>query len=528
MSAKASHTSPPLFDWLDHRAAGVLLHPTSFPGDFGIGTLGSAARAFIDFLEEAQIKYWQVCPLGPTGFGDSPYQCFSAFAGNPYLIDLEELQENGLLTSEDLEPLRALPSDRVDYGALYELKWPILKTAFRNFQSTPRDLPYGDFGRFKESHASWLDSFAWFQALKTKFDGLPWYEWPEEFRTINRLQNGKNIPPKVLQEAEAERFYQFVLFGQWRNLRQYARSHQVRIIGDIPIFVSSDSADVWASPKLFNLNPTTLRPVAVAGVPPDYFSEDGQYWGNPLFDWKEMKKNGYLWWLDRLRANFELYDVVRIDHFRGFEAYWEIPFGAPTAREGKWVKGPGLPFFKKMAQEFPQARIIAEDLGSLTPAVTEMLERTGLPGMTVLQFAFGGDSDNPYLPHNLTPNSVVYPGTHDNDTTRGWYESVEPELQDHVRRYFRISGEDVAWDFIRTAYRSPCRLAIFSLQDLLKLDSSGRFNVPGDPQGNWQWRYESDQLTELRTESASYLAEMAELYGRDSELEPPVPSSSPI
>lgn len=513
----------PLFDWLDHRAAGVLLHPTSFPGDFGIGTLGGEARQFVDFLGEASMRYWQVCPLGPTSYGDSPYQCVSAFAGNPYLIDLMELCQAGILRSENLGPLLFLPGERVDYGALYKLKWPVLRKAFEGFRASRNaSLPYGDFEEFKNKHADWLEPFAFYQALKEKFGGKPWYEWPASLRTYERFLDSKEAASAEVQDAaEAQRFFQYLFFGQWKRLRRYARDRQVRIIGDIPIFVSYDSADLWSAPHLFQLDAKTLKPKAVAGVPPDYFSEDGQYWGNPLFDWKAAAESGYDWWMKRLQANFELYDVVRIDHFRGFEAYWSIPYGAPSARSGKWIKGPGLPFFKAISARFPDARIIAEDLGTLTPEVFALLVETGLPGMAVLQFAFGGESDNLYLPHNLNRNSVIYPGTHDNDTTLGWYVSAPEHVQDHARRYLRIGGQEISWDLIRTAYRSISRLAVISLQDLMSLDSSARFNTPGSQEGNWQWRYRPEQLDRLRRESAEYLAEIAQLYGRNPDPDAP-------
>jgi 4-alpha-glucanotransferase len=514
--------SAPFFNWLDHRAAGVLLHPTSFPGDFGVGTLGSEARSFLDFLAESGIRYWQVCPLGPTGYGDSPYQSVSVYAGNPYLIDLLELTKAGILPSETLGPLLFLPSDHVDYGALYRLKWPILRQAFAGFQGKSKTAItqlYGDFERFKATHVDWLDSFVFYQALKQTFGGAPWYEWPEDCRTYARFLASDRRTPELEEEAEAQRFYQYVFFGQWKRLRRYGKERKIGIIGDIPIFVSPDSADVWAHPEVFQIDQTDLQPRAVAGVPPDYFSADGQYWGNPLFDWTELEQTDFSWWKKRLQANFELYDIIRIDHFRGFEAYWSIPFGSPTAKSGTWVHAPGLAFFKAVRQAFPDARIIAEDLGSLSSEVYELLEATGLPGMAVLQFAFGGKADNFYLPHNLKQNSVIYPGTHDNDTTVGWYHSADELIQDHARRYFRISGQEISWDFIRAAYQSVSRLAIVTVQDLLSLDSSGRFNTPGSEQGNWQWRYSAAQLSRLHQQSAGYLRNLARLYGRIEEDE---------
>src|SRR5690625_1960481 len=504
------------FHWPDSRGAGVLLHPTSFPGDFGIGSFGAEARSFIDFLFEAEFQFWQVCPLGPTGFGDSPYQCFSAFAGNPYLIDLPELIELGMLQMEDVNPLRSLPHDRVDYGGIYNLKWTVLRLAFDRFlQNSSEVEPYGNFSAFKKEKADWLEPFVYYQALKKEFNGAPWYDWPKNCRTYGRFKDSEWLTDALVEEAEAQRFYQYLFFGQWKNLREYAGERQIQSIGDIPIFVAGDSADAWAHPEIFQFDSSGLKPKAVAGVPPDYFSADGQYWGNPLFDWDFLRQTNYAWWKDRLAVNFDLYDIVRIDHFRGFEAYWSIPFGSKTARNGKWVKGPGLPFFEEIQKSFPEAKIIAEDLGTLTPEVFELLEATALPGMAVLQFAFGGASDNFYLPHNLDKNSVIYAGTHDNDTTLGWFQSVDEATRDHVRTYLRISGEEIAWDFVRTAYASVCRLAIVTLQDLMSLDSSARFNTPGIPDGNWQWRYSEGALEKLRNESSEYLAEIAGLYGRD-------------
>lgn len=505
------------FRWPNYRGAGVLLHPTSFPGDFAIGTFGNEARTFIDFLFEADFHYWQVCPLGPTGYGDSPYQCFSAFAGNPYLIDLPELIEVGLLRPEDVDPLRQLPQDRTDYGGIYNLKWPILRLAYDRFHQSDSVALYGDFSSFKNEKAEWLEPFVYYQALKKEFGGKPWYEWPNDCNTYARFRELGCRTDAIEEEAEAQRFYQYLFFGQWKNLRRYAAEREVQIIGDIPIFVSRDSADAWSHPEIFQFDSSGLKPRNVAGVPPDYFSEDGQYWGNPLFDWDYLEKNGYNWWKNRLAANFDLYDIVRIDHFRGFEAYWSIPFGSKTAKNGKWVKGPGLPFFLEIQKAFPEAKIIAEDLGTLTPEVFELLQATALPGMAVLQFAFGGPSDNFYLPHNLTKNSVIYAGTHDNDTTLGWFESIDDKTRDHVRNYLRISGKEIPWDFLRTAYASVCQLAIVTLQDLMNLDSSARFNTPGVPEGNWQWRYAGDQLEKLRNESSEYLREIAALYGRDRE-----------
>ncbi len=514
-STSSTATGRPLFEWLQSRAAGVLLHPTSFPSAFGIGGLDeSVVEAWFNFLSAAGFQYWQICPLGPTGYGDSPYQCFSAFAGNPYLIDVGALQHFGLLTEEDLKPLRALPQDKVDYGWLYVTKWPVLFRAFSNFKNgLAPHLPYGDFAEFKRVNRDWLDSFSLFLALKDHHQGKPWWEWPENLRFFSRAQKA-SLPPEVSARAEAHAFFQYLFFGQWSNVRARAKKHGLQIIGDAPIFVARDSADVWGNPELFQLDPTTGHPRVVAGVPPDYFSADGQLWGNPLYDWEKHTTDSYAWWRRRLAANFQICDVLRIDHFRAFDSYWSIPADAQSAKTGKWEKGPGLDFFEALQREMPHAKLIAEDLGELNPSVRLLRASTGLPGMTILQFAFGSGPDNLYLPHNLAFNSVVYPGTHDNDTTLGWYRAAGENERDHVRRYFRISGNEVNWDFMRAGYAAVSGLAIFALQDLFSLGSEARFNSPGKAEGNWQWRYRPEQLEKLHRESADYLHSLGDLYGR--------------
>lgn len=511
----AETLSPPLFNWLDHRAAGVVVHPTALPGPYGVGSFDESAHTLLETLAAAEMKYWQLCPLGPTGFGDSPYQCFSSFAGNPYLIDPAALARAGLVSEADLAPLRRPEQDRVDYGALYEHKRPLLFAAHAAWRKARRPLPYGDFEEFRGRHAAWLPGYSLFSALKDHFAGKPWWEWPAAVRSLDAAERSP-LRAELGPRAEAYEFIQYLFFGQWGQLRERARRLGIQIIGDTPIFAALDSADVWASPHLFQLDPATLRPTAVAGVPPDYFSADGQLWGNPLYAWSAHAADGYRWWLDRLRAHFALYDIVRIDHFRGFEAYWSVPAGAATARSGRWVEGPGIGFFAAVRQAMPEAKLIAEDLGLLTPATIALREATGLPGMAVLQFAFGGPADNLYLPHNVRANTVIYSGTHDNDTTIGWYASADEKTRDHVRRYFRISGREIAWDFVRAAYGSVANLAIVPLQDLLSLGSEARFNTPGRSQGNWTWRYRADQLRRLRDESGPYLREIAALYGRQN------------
>ncbi|HKB90868.1 MAG TPA: 4-alpha-glucanotransferase, partial [Opitutaceae bacterium] len=373
--------------------------------------------------------------------------------------------------------------------------------------------PYGDFEAFKKQQAHWLSGYAYFQALKSYFGGKPWWEWPDDVRFFSRALQSP-LRTELGNAIEAQEFFQYLFFGQWTRLKAKANKLGISIIGDVPIFVARDSADVWSHPDLFQLDQKTGEPLAIAGVPPDYFSEDGQLWGNPLYDWAAHAKDGYAWWLSRFDANFALYDIIRIDHFRGFDAYWSVAFGAPNARKGKWKQGPGIEFFKAVQAHRPDAKLIAEDLGVLTPSVVELRKATGLPGMAILQFAFGGDAENFYLPHNHTGNSVVYPGTHDNDTTVGWYASIDEKTRDHIRRYLRITGSEISWDFIRTSYESVSRLAVFPLQDLLSLGSEARFNSPGKPENNWQWRYRPTQLEKLHRDSAPYLKQLGTLYGR--------------
>lgn len=460
------------------------------------------------------MRYWQVCPLGPTGYGDSPYQCFSAFAGNPYLIDLNPLVRAGLLTAGDLISLQSLPAHAIDYGWLYVTKWPLLFKAHAAFAKRPDSLAhYGSFSEFRTTNASWLQAYCLFRALKDHFNGAAWWTWPESVR-FHDVAARSPLAQELKSQCEAHAFFQFLFFAQWSEVRAKAAKHGVQLIGDAPIFVARDSADAWGHPDLFLLDHESGEPTVVAGVPPDYFSADGQLWGNPLYDWPTHQANGYDWWLNRLRANLSVCDVVRIDHFRGFDTYWSIPADAPTAVTGQWENGPGLDFFASVARALPDCRMIAEDLGELAPTVVTLREGTGLPGMTILQFAFGGDADNLYLPHNLRANSVIYPGTHDNDTTLGWYAAADDKTRDHVRRYLRVSGHDIGWDFVRLAYGAVSNLAIIPLQDLLSLDGAARFNTPGKAEGNWRWRYSAAQLATLQTDSAAYLRELGELTGR--------------
>jgi 4-alpha-glucanotransferase len=509
-----TQNTAPLYNWLDSRTSGILLHISSLPSETGIGNLGTAAYRFVDFLYESGSKIWQLCPLGPTGFGDSPYQCFSAFAGNPYFIDLQPLVDQRLLTDLDIAPLAELPSDHVDYGELYQIFWPILETAFENFAASPKKSVsnYGTLAAFKKSQAFWLDDYALFMALKAQHDGKCWLEWPEASRNYARAK--KKRKTKALKAAvDAQIFYQYLFYSQLAQLRAYASSNGVEILGDVPIFVALDSSDVWSNPQLFQLD-AELNPTAVAGVPPDYFSEDGQLWGNPLYDWEKHLETNFAWWIERMRSNLAFYDIVRIDHFRGFESFWSVPADAETARNGNWIKCPGHELFQAIKAACPEAKIVAEDLGIVTDEVEALRNATGLPGMAVLQFAFGGDDNNPYLPHNVASNCVIYSGTHDNDTSLGWFRSEPEHVREHVRRYLSVSGEDIAWDLIKAALRSPANLAVFPLQDVMRLGNEARLNRPGAAMGNWQWRYTDEQLENAKSESAPALWGLISENGR--------------
>jgi len=519
----------PLPTWLNTRSAGVLAHVSSLPGDHGIGDLGPGARHFIDFLATVGVRYWQICPIGPTGYGDSPYQLFSSNAGNPYFIDLGELEAAGLLHADELAELRALPNEGVDYGRLYEIFWPVLAKAHDRFAATGRDglAGYGSLTDFFLLHAGWLEPFADFMALKVHFGGYPWTLWPEDFRHWSPELHDK-LPASVRQDAARHVFYQYVFFAQWNRLRRYAAARGVGIIGDVPIFVALDSADTWQNRAVFRLD-ATGRPLAVAGVPPDYFSSLGQLWGNPLYDWEYLARTGYAWWIARLRAAFELYDIVRLDHFRGFDTYWEVPFGAPDARSGRWMKGPGLPFFQAVQAALPQARIIAEDLGYIGPDVVNLRRAAGLPGMKVLQFAYGHDANNVNLPHFYPQNSIAYTGTHDNITTRGWLENLTLAYSTRVHDYFNLNGSHSAWPMIRAALATPSRLAVIPMQDLLDLPASATLNRPGTTEGNWQWRFTQLELESLAGERTTTLRQWIELYDRAGDRilrdysEPPAP-----
>ena len=487
------------------RASGVLLHVTSLPGPYGIGDLGPSASRFVDFLAAARQSIWQVLPLGPTGYGNSPYQCFSAFAGNPLLISPDSLAEAGLLTPADLADVPTFPDAEVDFPSVILFKRALLERAFRRFSPTPA------FDAFRARHAEWLEPFARFMALKEANGNVSWTRWDPAFSASD-------------DAIAFHRFLQFHFFEQWTRLRDYAHAHRIRIMGDIPIYVAHDSADVWANRSLFDLA-SDGAPNHVAGVPPDYFSATGQLWGNPIYRWDVMQSSGFAWWIERMRATLEIFDMVRLDHFRGFEAYWEVPGADLTAINGRWVKAPGVLLLQALERALGDLPIVAENLGVITPEVEAIRERFHLPGMSVLQFAFGGDPQAPsFRPHNYPRERVAYTGTHDNDTTLGWWTSqgigdstrsaAEIEHERAVcRAYLNTEAREIHWDFIRAVLSSVANTALVPAQDLLGLGSDARMNLPGSIRGNWRWRALPGALT---TEIAQRLGTLVELYERQA------------
>lgn len=488
------------------RRAGILLHPTSLPGRGEVGDIGPAAHRWLDWLAEARCGLWQFLPLGPTGYADSPYQSFSAFASNPLLISLEGLLEAGYLSQASL-PEPAPPSERVNFGRVYTRKRPLLAEAARNLLSDPPD----DYEEYCRSSSAWLDEFALFMALKDSHQGAPWWEWESglSLRSHDELQRAR---ARLTAEMDNVRAQQYLFERQWAGVRQAAAERDILLVGDMPIFVALDSVDVWANPELFLLDQDRV-PLAVAGVPPDYFSSTGQLWGNPIYDWERMKANGYRWWKARLERLLTMVDTIRLDHFRGFEAYWKIPAGAQTAVSGRWEPGPAEDLFQTLRDDLGELPIIAEDLGVITPAVTRLRERFGLPGMKVLQFAFDGGSDNVYLPHNYTSDMVAYTGTHDNDTVRGWFEAASPTERNYARRYSLAYDRGVPWAMIRLVWSSVADWSVAPLQDLLELGSQARMNEPGTERGNWVWRAMEGQYGQGL---AARIRELNLIYGRAS------------
>ncbi len=503
------------------RQSGILLHPTSFPSKFGIGDFGDEAFKFVDFLVKAKQTLWQVLPLGQTGFGDSPYQCFSAFAGNIYLISLEKLLEDGFLSKTDLAAVPEFPSNKVEFGKVIEYKLSLLEKAFENFRTTDNKKIVAEFHAFCHENRFWLDDYALFRAIKFSQKQKSWQDWDESLKLRNTETLAKARQDLDIEDF-AQKFYQFVFFRQWDSLKKYANERNIQIIGDIPIFIALDSCDVWCKPSQFKLNEDG-SPIVVSGVPPDYFSKTGQLWGNPIYNWEVQRNEGFQWWIDRVKFTLKTVDIVRIDHFRGFAASWEVPGGDKTAERGEWVNVPGKDLFIKLKNALGDLPVLAEDLGVITPDVLEIRDLFGFPGMKILQFAFGGDSKNSDLPHNYSQNSCVYTGSHDNDTTVGWFKlkagkgssgdakQIKKE-RDFCMKYLLSDGKEINWDFIKAAIASVANTAIIPMQDLLGLGNEARMNFPGTTNGNWNWRCE---LKDFDNKIAERLAVLSELYGRN-------------
>lgn len=501
------------------RSSGVLLHPTSLPGPYGVGDLGQEAYRFIDFLHSAGQKLWQVLPLNPTGYADSPFQCFSASAGNPLLISLDSLAEQGLLSRNDLQGVPKFPVDTVDYGAVIRFKMPLLKRAADKFFSASGEHRR-DFDEFAQANAAWLDEFALFMAIKEAHGLVAWPRWPADLANRDPAALNRWAVPRA-SSTDLQKFLQYEFFQQWQRLRDYGLERGIRIIGDIPIYVAHDSADVWSNKQFFLLDERG-NPRKMSGVPPDYFSATGQLWGNPIYDWELLRRTGYNWWVERMRAATRLYDFVRIDHFRGFEAYWEVPAGETTALNGRWLKGPGRDLFAVLKRELGNLPIIAENLGVITPEVENIRHEFGFPGMAILQFAFGKDPQAPtFKPHNYVRDLVAYTGTHDNDTVVGWWNSVggdstrtaEDVIREHAhaRAYLGFEDDPIHWVMIRGVMASVANTAIAPMQDVLGLGSGARMNLPGMPSGYWKWRMQPGAAT---PEIAAHLKELVRLYDR--------------
>ena len=494
------------------RTSGVLMPISSLPSPYGIGTMGKQAKKFVDFLDKAGQKYWQILPICPTSYGDSPYQSFSSFAGNPYFIDLEYLCKDKLLTKKECGSFDWGGSEKyIDYGIMYISRYKLLKKAYARFVKNIPD----DYEQFCKTEAEWLDEYALFMALKDANDGVAWFEWDEDLKT----RKPEAIDAAKKEYADDIKFYkmlQYLFFKQWRQLKAYANSKNIEIIGDVPIYVAGDSADVWANPKQFYLD-EDLNPIEVAGCPPDAFSADGQLWGNPLFRWDVMKKDGYAWWTKRISAMADLYDIIRIDHFRGFDSYYAIPAEDDTAKNGEWKEGPGMDLFKVLEKKLGKLPIIVEDLGFLTPSVIKLLKDSGFPGMKVVQFAFDSREDSDYLPHNYPKNCVVYTGTHDNDTVMGWMKTAPKSAVKFAKEYLNLTKEEgYNWGMMRAAWSSVADMAIVPMQDILGLGSEARINTPSTIGENWKWRATADQID---NSIAKKLRKCMKMYARLNEPE---------
>ncbi|MDW8800514.1 4-alpha-glucanotransferase [Clostridium sp. A1-XYC3] len=489
------------------RSSGILMHITSLSSPYGIGTFGKEAYKFVDFLVKSGQGYWQVLPLGPTGAGHSPYQSFSTFAGNPYFIDLNLLKEDELLKKEDYEKIDFGDNeDRVDYKKIFKNKMPILRLAFENSKGKYEN----QIAKFRGENKEWLEDYALYMAVKENFDSKPWQQWDEDIK-LRKEQALVRYKKELKEEIDYWIFLQYQFFKQWMALKNYANEKNVKIIGDIPIYVAEDSVDTWANNEVFLLDEDKM-PIAVAGCPPDAFSATGQLWGNPIYNWRYLEETNYKWWIGRMKGNTKLYDVTRIDHFRGFESFWQIPYGDDTAVNGKWVKGPGINLFYAMKQVLGEMDIIVEDLGYLTKEVIDFRIVLGYPGMKVLEFAFDDSEKNEHLPHNYDKNCVVYTGTHDNETVIGWFDSAQKSHVDFARRYLKLNKkEGYHWGFIRGALSSTGNLAIIQMQDYLGLGSEARMNTPSTLEGNWQWRVKKDVLNDSL---AKKINKITKLYGR--------------
>ena len=490
------------------RGAGILMHVTSLPSKYGIGTIGKTAFEFVDFLRKSGQKYWQILPLGPTGFGDSPYQSFSVYAGNSYLVDLELLCDDGLLLKSECENVDwGSTPDFVDYEKIYANRFELLKKAYSRYKQRNQR----DFDDFKEKNSHWLFNYAMYMAVKKHFDMLPWSLWPDESIKMRQKAGIEKYAHELYDDIACFMFIQFVFYSQWENLKIYANSLGVKIIGDMPIYVGMDSADTWVNPEIFCLD-ENLDPINVAGCPPDAFAVTGQLWGNPLYNWNHLKETGYTWWINRVKCALELFDVVRIDHFRGFDSYYAVPYGAKDAVNGEWLIGPGIDFFNYIKENLGEVSIIAEDLGFLTDSVKNLLQSTKYPGMKILQFGFDSDENNEFLPHHYTKNSVVYTGTHDNSTIVGWFENACEKEKTFATNYAVLSrAEGINWGMIRTAYSSVCNVAIIPFQDFLGLDDCARMNIPSTIGQNWKWRARAEDFDD---ELAEKIKGLTKLYGR--------------
>lgn len=489
------------------RSSGILMHIASLPSPYGIGTFGKEAYEFVDFLVEAGQSYWQILPIGPTGAGDSPYQSFSTFAGNPYFIDLDLLKEEGILTKEDYENVDfGNDPEKVDYEKMFNNKMPILRIAFQNSKGKYKD----ELKNFRFENKAWLEDYALYMAVKSEFDLKSWQEWDTDIK-LRKKTALEHYKEELKNEIDCWVFLQYIFFKQWAALKNYANINGIKIIGDIPIYVAEDSADTWANSEVFMLD-EEKRPIVVSGCPPDAFSATGQLWGNPIYNWSYLEKTNYKWWIERIKGNINLYDVTRIDHFRGFESFWQIPYGEPTAVNGKWVKGPGIKLFNVVKEVLGEVDIIAEDLGYLTQEVMDFRDATGYPGMKVLEFAFDTREESDYLPHNYEKNCIVYTGTHDNDTVMGWFENTKKSDTDFAKRYLKLNKrEGYNWGFIRGALSSVGNLAIAQMQDYLGLGSEARMNIPSTLGGNWLWRVKKECLNH---KLAQKINKITKLYGR--------------